>query len=190
MNDLLKRIQTVIFALTMLSLLSILIGCTAETPVVVNQVKGSNTSSTNEKGTSQEQTVAPEDTTFAIGEKIALGDNVLTVNGFARSQGDNEFDTPKKGHEYIVVEVTIENGGSETISYNPFDFTMKNSQGQILDGAFTLTEQDKQLSSGELAPKGKVNGVLVFEQPKGDTGLQLIYQPNFWNDGKIRIEIK
>lgn len=76
------------------------------------------------------------------------------------------------------------------MSYNPFDFTMQNSQGQILDGAFTLAEQDKQLSSGELAPKGKVNGVLVFEQPKGDTGLQLIYQPNFWNDGKIKIEIK
>lgn len=190
MMILLKRVQTVFYALALLSLFSVLIGCTAETPVAVNPDQGLNTSTPNEKETSQEQPAAPEDTIFAIGEKIALGDNVLTVNGFARSQGDNEFDTPKEGHEYIIVEVTIENGGSETISYNPFDFTMQNSQGQILDGAFTLTEQDKQLSSGELAPKGRVNGVLVFEQPKGDTGLQLIYQPNFWNDGMIKIEIK
>lgn len=95
MNVLLKRVQTVIFALTLLSLFSVLIGCTAETPVVVNQDQDSNTSSPNEKETSQEQTAASEDTTFAIVEKIALGDNVLTVNGFARSQGDNEFDTPQ-----------------------------------------------------------------------------------------------
>lgn len=190
MNDLFKRSQNVLSVLTMLTLLSVLIGCTVETPVVVSQDQGSHGASTNGKETSENEAPALEDQTFAIGERIALGDNVLTVNSYARSQGDNEYDTPKEGNEYIIVDVTIENGGSENISYNPFDFTMQNSQGQILDGAFTLTEQDKQLNSGELAPKGKVNGVIVFEQPKGDTGLQLIYQPNFWNDGKIKIEIK
>ncbi|MDN4066677.1 DUF4352 domain-containing protein [Paenibacillus vini] len=190
MIDLRKRISNVLLVLTILSLLTALIGCTTETPVAVNQDQGSNAASASGEGKTESKAPAPENQTFAIGDKIALGDNVLTVNGFARSQGDNEFDTPKEGHEYIIIDLTIENGGSENISYNPFDFSMQNSQGQILDGAFTLTEQDKQLNSGELAPKGKVSGVIVFEQPKGDTGLQLIYQPNFWSDGKIKIEIK
>ncbi|MNO15638.1 putative lipoprotein YjhA precursor [compost metagenome] len=189
MNELLRRNQNIVLVLTMLSLLSVLIGCTAETPMVFNQDQGSNAATKREE-TSQNKAPAPEDKIFAIGEKIALGDNILTVNGFDRTQGDNEFDYPKEGHEYIIVDVTIENGGSENISYNPFDFTMQNSQGQILDGTFTLTEQDRQLNSGALAPKGKVSGVIVFEQPKGDTGLQVIYQPNFWNDGKIKIELK
>ena len=126
---------------------------------------------------------------FAVGEKVQLGDNVLTVLKVEKSAG-SEFDQPKGGHEYVIVTVEINNAGDENITYNPFDFKMANSQGQIVDQAFTTVDTDTALQSGELASGGKVTGTISFEQPAGDTGLQLHYTPSFWSDKTIKVNLQ
>lgn len=126
---------------------------------------------------------------FAVGEKVQLDDNVLTVTKVEKSAG-SDFDKPKDGHEYVVVTVEIENAGDENISYNPFDFKMSNSQGQIIDQAFTTIDTNTSLQSGELAPGGKVSGTIAFEQPTGDPGLQLQYTPSFWSDKTIKVNLQ
>lgn len=126
---------------------------------------------------------------FAIGEKVQLGDYVLTVTNVEKSAG-SDFDQPKDGNEFVIVTVEINNAGDENISYNPFDFKMANSQGQIVDQAFTTINNDTSLQSGELAGGGKVSGTIAFEQPAGDSGLQLHYSPSFWSDKTIKVNLQ
>jgi hypothetical protein len=146
--------------------------------------------STTENKTKQEETkTEPEKEEFAVGEQVQLGDNVLTVTKVEKSAG-GDFDKPKDGHEYVIVTVEINNTGDENISYNPFDFKMSNSQGQIVDQAFTTVDTNTALQSGELAPGGKVSGTIAFEQPAGDKGLQLQYTPSFWSDKTIKVNLQ
>ncbi|RSD26817.1 DUF4352 domain-containing protein [Mesobacillus subterraneus] len=147
--------------------------------------KASEASATEKK---QDEKAAPAKEEFAVGEKVQLEDNVLTVTKVEKSPG-SEFDQPKDGHEYVIVTVEIENAGDENISYNPFDFKMSNSQGQIVDQAFTTVDTNTALQSGELAPGGKVSGTISFEQPAGDAGLQLQYNPSFWSDKTIKVNL-
>jgi hypothetical protein len=137
----------------------------------------------------EDQKAEPEKEVFAVGEKVQLGDNVLIVTKVEKSAG-SDFDQPKDGHEYVIVTVEISNAGDENISYNPFDFKMSNSQGQIVDQAFTTVDTNTALQSGELAPGGKVSGTITFEQPAADSALQLQYNPSFWSDKTIKVNLQ
>lgn len=125
---------------------------------------------------------------YAVGEEVKLGDNVLIVNSVEKSSG-SEWDKPKDGMEYVVVNVTIKNGGSSEISYNPFDFQMQNSQGQITDQAFTTINTDSALSSGNLAGGGQVSGTIAFEQPAGDEALVLKYKANMFSNKEVKVNL-
>lgn len=55
---------------------------------------------------------------------------------------------------------------------------------------FTTIDKDTSLQSGELIPGGKVTGTVTFEQPKGDTGLILIYNDNIWSSKELKIKLQ
>lgn len=125
---------------------------------------------------------------YAVGEEVKLGDNVLVVNSVEKSAG-SEWDKPKNGNEFVIVNVTIKNGGSSEISYNPFDFQMQNSQGQITDQAFTTINTDTALNSGSLASGGQVSGTIAFEGPVGDEGLVLKYKANMFSSKEVKVKL-
>jgi len=133
---------------------------------------------------SEDEEEAIEDAEFGVGEKVKLDGQVVEVTEVEKSQG-SDFDTPSDGNEYVIVHVSIENNGEDDISYNPFNFKMKNSNGQIEDQGLITVDSDTSLSSGDLAPGGNVSGTLSFEQPKDDEGLQLIFEPGFWGTDEI-----
>lgn len=130
-----------------------------------------------------------ENKEFGVGEKVELDGQVVEVTEVEKSEG-NEFDKPAEGNEYVIVHVSIENNSDEEISYNPFNFKMKNSDGQIEDQGLITIDNDTSLSSGELAPDGNVSGTLSFEQPKDDDGLQLIFEPKFWDTDQITFNLQ
>ena len=136
-----------------------------------------------------EANATPEQKEFKIGDTVQLGDNVLTVTKVDKSAGD-EFDKPKQGNEYVIVHVRIENKGKDKIDYNPFDFKLQNSNGQLVDAAITGIGNDTALQAGQLTPGGKVEGSITFEAPKGDTKLQLQYTPSFWSDKTIKVNLQ
>lgn len=120
---------------------------------------------------------------YAIGEEAKYKDVSITVTNVKRSNG-GDFDKPKSGNEYVVVSLKIKNMGKNKISYNPFDYEMKNSKGQINNTGITLVNTDTALNSGDLAPGGEVEGSIAFEEPKGDNGLVLIYKGNLFSDNE------
>lgn len=135
------------------------------------------------------QTASTTEQIYNVGDQVKLGDYILTVTSVDKSTG-NDFDKPKAGHEYVIVNVKIENNGNKIVDYNPFDFKSSNSNGQIQSPALTAVDNDTALSSGELAPSGSVTGTIVFEHPADDPDLKLIYQPSFWSDKIIMVQLK
>lgn len=125
----------------------------------------------------------------AVGEENKLDDAVVTVNTFKKAT-KSKYSKPKDGMEFVIVEVTITNNGSETLSYNPYDFKMRNSKGQVVDMDLGASLDDTTLESGELAGGGKVTGTLIFEQPVNDQSLVLIYQPNYFSSQYMAFAIK
>lgn len=134
-------------------------------------------------------TAKEEKKEYGINEEARLGDGAITVTKVEKSQG-NDWDKPKSGKEYVIVTVSIENKGNKNLSYNPFYFTMQNSQGQQEDQAFTTIDNDTSLQSGELIPGGKVSGTIAFEQPKGDKGIILVYKDNIWSSKELKINLQ
>lgn len=117
---------------------------------------------------------------FGINEPVKYKGLELSVTKVEKSSG-KEYEKPKDGMEYVIVTVKYKNTGDEKISYNPYDFKMLNSKGQITDQAFTTIDSNTALSSGELAPGGEISGTIAFEQPKGDAGLKLQYTGSWFS---------
>lgn len=161
---------------------------------VDNTTSGTTTETIATATTEVSETTASAPTTaqsiFNVGESVDLNGTVVTVTKFKKSNG-SDFDKPKAGMEYVIVTIKINNNGDSKVSYNPFDFKMQNSKGQITDMAFTIVDQDTALQSGELALNGEVEGTVTFEEPKNDPELTLLYQPNFFNENvAIKFSIK
>lgn len=127
-------------------------------------------------------------TEYVVNEPIEFESRIITITDVEYSQG-SDFDTPSDGKEYVIVTVSIENISDDEISYNPFHFDMRNSQGQIEGQSFSIVDSDTALSPGDLAPGGNVSGTLVFEQPIDDDDLTLLFEPSFWSGDRIEIKL-
>lgn len=161
----------------------VLIGIIGSAAAPKETPKVSNGGSSSESGSSEATTFKPGDTIEFDGKKV-------TVAAAQRNWSTgNQYITPDSGNEFVKVQVTIENNSSSQASYNTFDWKMQDSKGVIKDVASVAYGVDGALNSGQLAPKGKVAGFLVFEVPSGDTGLTLRYSPSFWSDKNIEIKL-
>jgi hypothetical protein len=127
----------------------------------------------------------PKEITPKVGDVTTLGDREFTVNTVKRSKGMG-YSTPKKGKEFVIVNVTIRNLGQDEVSYNPFDFKVQDANGAQEDETFVSL--DDSLNSGTLAPGGKVTGSIPFEVPIGDKAL-LIFQPSFWSSQRVVVDL-
>lgn len=106
-----------------------------------------------------------------VGDNVNFKGTIITAIKFTKSNV-GYLNNPQEGFEYVIVTVKIKNGTDSNIYYQPHDFKMQDSKGQI-----TQVNLESTLSSGELDPNGEVEGTVVFEEPKNDPELTLIYQP-------------
>lgn len=165
--------------IVVVSVIANLAGGDDKPAAAVSQVASTNT-------TAAPVSSAPEQTVFGVNQPVQKNDVELTVTKVEKSNG-TEYNRPKSGMEFIIVTVQYKNVGSkDTVSYNPYDFKMKNSKGQITSQSFTIVNSDTALSSGDLAPGGEIEGTIAFEQPAGDAALVLQYTGNiFKTDSEI-----
>ncbi len=95
-----------------------------------------------------------------------------------KTKGSNQYFQAKEGYEYVKVTIKIENNSDEKISYNALNFQMVNGDGAEASTYTITAEEDIQLHSGDLDAGGKVEGVIIWEEKQGDTGLKLRYYNN------------
>lgn len=146
---------------------------------------GSNTEPTKvgeNNNNSQKQEQQKE---YKVADVVKLGDREFVVNSVRRSGAFN-YNTPDAGKEYVIVNVTIRNLGKDEVSYNPFDFKVQDANGAQESSTFATL--DDSLSSGTLAPNGKITGSMPFEVPQG-TNAKLIFQPSFWSEQRVVVDL-
>lgn len=131
--------------------------------------------------TSSAKDVATE---FKVGDTASFGDKSIAVKEVQRNYSTgNQFAQPESGKEFVLVTVEIANNSKDSMDYNTFEFKLQDSNGVQQNESFTALSEGK-LNSGSLAPGGKVTGKLVYEVPKDDAGLKLLYQNFSFFDNK------
>ena len=140
-------------------------------------------------GTTKTDGAAPAEeakTEFALGEGIKVDDAVMTVVSGKQFASPNEYEKPSAGMVFYIVNIKIENGGEEALDYNEYNYKIQDANGVQKDAAF-VTEIPNQMSSGSLAPGGKLDSNIVFEVPQDMKGLKLVMEPNFFSTQQITI---
>lgn len=148
---------------------------------------GGNDNGAKKVGTNGEET-SIEQTEFHVGDVISYNGQEITVKSVERNYTTgNQYEKPSEGHEYVKVNLYIENKSDDKISYNPYDWEMQDSDGDIK--TYTWVSAEDALNSGEIAKNGKKSGSLIFEVPKNDTGLILHYKSSFWSNKTVEIKL-
>lgn len=137
-----------------------------------NNTNSSETSTNNNKNTTKKEEKQKKE--YNKNETVIYKGVKYSVTNVKYSNG-SDWDNPADGKEYVIVTIKIENTSDKKISYNVYDWKMRNSQGQEESEAFTTIDNDTNLSSGDLAVGGTKEGTLVFEEPKNDSSLKLLY---------------
>jgi nucleoid-associated protein YgaU len=100
----------------------------------------------------------------------------VCVSLVGRSQG-SQFNAPKLGQEFVVVNVEYKNNSKEEKSFNPNDFDLVDNAGVIKTYDWFGPQSDRvALGSGQLIPGGQTRGQVSFQVPKGDTAFVLRYR--------------
>lgn len=122
---------------------------------------------------SDQVTPPTKDAQGSVGQPLQLNGVNLTVATIQKNfVPDNQFERPKTGNSFIAVELIYQSTGSDKVSYNPFDWTVKDSSGAEYKTAYVSKEP--QLHSGDLTKSGdKVRGWIVFELPTSASGFTL-----------------
>lgn len=178
------RRHTIITGIAILFLFGIIMSALSGSKVS-NTTTTTTPTNTPKANLTEKDNNQPEEITPKVGDVTKLGDREFIVNSVRRSRGFN-YNTPNKGKEYVIVNVTIRNLGKDEVSYNPFDFKVQDANGA--QESSTFASLDDRLNSGTLAPEGKVTGSIPFEVPIGDEA-KLIFQPSFWSSQRIVVAL-
>ena len=114
--------QSLRMLLPLLSLLGVLalviMACGGTSDNAGTSVGSNGTSNTSSSNTSKH---------FKVGDQVKVGDTfIVTVNSFKTSPGD-EFDKPKSGNVFVVVDITIKNVSNERAGH--FDRSSMHIEG-------------------------------------------------------------
>lgn len=119
---------------------------------------------------------------------VTYKDVNYSITSVEKAKGSNQYFQAKDGYEYVKVKIKIENKSDKKISYNALDFQMVNGDG-VEASVYSITaEDDVQLNSGELDAGGKIEGVIIWEQKQGDTGLKVRYYKNVLFDDEYTFQ--
>lgn len=104
------------------------------------------------------------------GEDLTLGD--LTVSSSALIEGDATFGPT------LCTTAVLNNGSSDTIDFNLFDWKLQSPAGAILNSG--IGGSDNIINSGQLAPGGTTTGDICFDADTAETGQYVVlYEPVF-----------
>lgn len=149
---------------------------------------GGDSSNTDTASNTQTETQASDTTapatntsTYGVGDVVKLNDQELVVTKVDKNYSSgNQFDTPRSSENtYVLVNVSITNTGSSSLSVNPFSFKLEDETGTQRDSALAIA--DSPLQSVSLSQGGKTSGNIVFEAKKDSSTLKLIYSPGLFS---------
>jgi hypothetical protein len=127
---------------------------------------------------------------FRIGDTIKLGDYVIIVNKIEDPfKSSNQFMQPKAGNRLVAVDVSYLNDTTDkSLSYNPFDWKLFDSQGYNFQTGFS-ENKEPSLNSGTLNSGGKVRGWVTFEIPNDSKEFKIQFVPSLFDNDSAEIQL-
>ncbi len=112
---------------------------------------------------------------FKVGDQVKVGDTwVVTVNS-AKLHGPTEFDQPKSGDTYLVVDASFKNISSKEQDLSSLlQMGLKDATGQTYTETitgFASSSPDGKIEAGDI-----LRGQLVFEVPKSQTAFTFDFE--------------
>ena len=175
--------KKILIVLTVVAMLSIAcVGC--------GSTNSTKESSTETPSTSNSDSSKNENSVYKVGDVIHFeGEEIKVTNVQRNYNTGNEYSKPASGKEFVKVTVTIKNTSNSNISVNPLEFKIQDSNGAQKSLASESYIIDDKFDSAELIPGGTKTGSIIFEVPKNDAGLKLIYEPNAFSGEQISIKL-
>ncbi len=127
---------------------------------------------------------------YKVGETVMVNNHALTVTNVQRNYSTgNKYMAPGSGNEFIKVTLKLENKSSGNINVNSYDFKVQDGNGSASYPKSPTYALDDKFDSAQLAPNGSKTGSLVFEVPKSDQNLKLIYKLSSVANKQIEIRL-
>lgn len=118
-----------------------------------------------------------------VGDTITFSGVAVTLNSVAVVAPGPDDQVPSAGDSYYALRVTLVNNSANVVDYNMYDFSVYNGAGASAPPPFLLSVPINQLlNSGNLAPGGKISGILLAELPTHDNGAKLVWNPLFFDN--------
>ena len=99
----------------------------------------------------------------------------VTINSIVHNDGKAEVLKPDAGNEYILLDITVENTGTQDESITPAFSRIEDSES--LQHNPTYGPHVKNFLNGSIAPGAKLRGMMGYEVPVSATGLTWVYDP-------------
>lgn len=151
---------------------------------------GSSDSTTTQTGANTNS--QPTQQMYKVGDKVQMGDVILTVNKIETSQG-GQYTKPASGNQWIELNLTIENTGSNqeyiTTLGQMFVTDKDNNQYQTTVTSKRMESPGSLGLDGALIAKAKKTDWVGFEVPKTATGLKFQYNASFWSNKSIVVDL-
>ena len=149
-----------------------------------------SSSSSSSSSSSLESTQESKETEYKVGDVINFeGEEVTVTNVEKNYDTGNQYLTPKTGNEFVKVTINIKNISNNEISVGAFEFELQNSKGSIENIVSPTYSLEDVFDNAKLVPGGERSGSMIFEAPKDDTGLKLVYKPSFLSSKELKINL-
>ncbi|MGB0384160.1 MAG: DUF4352 domain-containing protein [Ardenticatenaceae bacterium] len=132
-----------------------------------------------------------EQLAYVVGDIIEVGDLTIRVNEVTYPTGD-DFNKPEAGNQFVVVDVTFENKGTEANAISSLlQMTLKDATGQKYDlDLLASTASGGSTPDGEIAPGEKLRGQAGYQVPNDVQGLVFVFDADIFGHGKLRVAIQ
>ena len=133
---------------------------------------------------------SPKSETFAVGDRIKLGDWEFTVHEVTDPlKPTNEFLTPKSGNRWVAIDLEAKNNGSKNEVFSTLlALELKDSQNKVYDVTITGEDAQKQ-PDGDVAAGESRRGTVVYEVPEDAKGLKLVFKPSLFGGSKATVDL-
>jgi hypothetical protein len=112
---------------------------------------------------------------YNIGDSISNNNLIYTINGIRFSSG-NEYEKPKDGYIYYLIDITIQNISSELKSVNTASlFKLLDLSKKIYFNSAVFSGQKNCLDS-DILPGKTLRGEITYEVPLTKTSLELNFE--------------
>jgi len=137
----------------------------------------------------QEETETETETykEYRIGEEAELGNLLLKVNSAGKFNDYDSFWSPDSGRKYYFVDVTIQNKGSNNISYSKNNFIFQDKESYPYEEAFLGSNGSLIDTSGSLSEGEVVSGNIVYDVPENYNEFIFIYYQSIINLNKFLV---